>query len=61
MFAAGEDVGARLYLPIMWFDCHFGCSKEQQEDLKGGCMFCAAATSVINELQRRIAAAPGAV
>jgi hypothetical protein len=50
LFEAGEDVGTRLYLPVMWFDCHFGCSKEQQEDLKGACMFCAAAPVCIVEL-----------
>lgn len=35
LFAAGEDVGDRIYLPIRWFDCIFGCSKEQKADLRG--------------------------
>lgn len=49
-FKAEGDIGIRLYLPIMWFDCHFGCSKMQQEDLKGTCMYCAEAWNCIVEL-----------
>jgi hypothetical protein len=28
-------VGDRIYLPVRWFDCIFGCSKEQKADLRG--------------------------
>lgn len=35
LYISGGDVGDRVYLPVMFFDCLAGCSQQQKADLKG--------------------------